>query len=49
MSLLMALTDYYKLVYKAARDPTLVESIELGFVPEPGDDIEAMFRVLSIR
>ena len=43
MSLLMALTDYYKLVDNIRQleiQLTMVESSELGFVPSPGDEIE---------
>ena len=46
MSLLAALTKYYKLVGNATTDPAIVIPSELDFVPGPGDDLESMIWVL---
>jgi hypothetical protein len=45
--LLRALTKYYKLVDKAAKDPAIVVPSELDFMPGPQDDLESMIWVLT--
>ena len=47
VSLLTALTDYYALVKKAAKNPAIVVPSELKFMPGPGDDLESMIWVLT--
>ena len=47
VSLLTALTDYYAIVNKAARNPAIVVPSELDFVPGPGDDLESMIWVFT--
>ena len=47
VSLLTALTDYYALVKKAAKNPAIVVPTELKFMPGPGDDLESMIWVLT--
>ena len=47
MSLLAAITKYYKLVNSAAKNPAIVVPSELDFVPAPGDDLESMIWVLT--
>ena len=47
VSLLTALTEYYALVNKAAKNPAIVVPSELDFVPGPGDDLESMIWVLT--
>ena len=44
--LLYALTNYYKLVDKAAKTPGIVVPPELDFVPGPQDDLESVIWVL---
>ena len=47
MSLLAALTKYYRLVERATTDPDIVVPSEFNFVPGPGDDLESMIWVLT--
>ena len=46
ISLLDALTKYYKLVVKATKNAAIVVPPELDFVPGPADDLESMIWVL---
>ena len=45
--LLGALTKYFKLVDKAAKNPGIAIPSELDFVPGPQDDLESMIWVLT--
>jgi hypothetical protein len=47
ISLLKALTQYYRLMDKAARDPATLAPSELDFTPRPQDDLESMIWVLT--
>src|SRR5258706_14283673 len=47
ISLLTALTKYYKLVEKATTNPAIIVPSELDFVPGPGDDLESMIWVIT--
>ena len=47
MSLLEAITKYYKIVNKAAKNPAILVPSELDFVRGPGDDLESMIWVLT--
>jgi hypothetical protein len=47
LPLLKALTKYYKLVDKAAKDPAIIVPSELDFIPGPRDDLESMIWVLT--
>ena len=42
LPLIKALTKHYKLVDKAAKDPTILVPSELDFMPGPHDDLESM-------